>query len=178
MLHTGVQGDHGEVVRIRDVVNIAGQTEGKFSHGNQQGIAAAGSGTLDIHRRAAGGLTQTAAHVLSQSAQTFDQTERGGGFTFTEGRGSDGGYFNEFAVWLVLQAIHDLDEVKLRRFAVGNDLVGEQTELFAEFVHGRKGFFCFLSDLPVLVDGGIEHDSAGFIGVFAVGKIDSHKVPP
>ena len=125
MLHPGIQGHHGQVMGIDNVIDIAGQTQGELGHGHQQGVAAASRGTLDVHGGAAGGLPQCAANVLAQVAQTFNQAQRDGGLALTEGGGGDGGDFDKLAVRLVLQAVHDLDKVDLRGFSIGNDLLGQ-----------------------------------------------------
>ena len=177
MLHTGGQGHHGQVVGVHDVVDVAGQTQGELGHGHQQGVAAACRGTLDVHGGAAGGLTQCAADVLADLAQAFDQAQRNGGLTLAEGGGGDGGDFDELAVGLILQAVHNLDEVDLGGLAIGDDLILQQTQLLAEEIHGGQGLLCFLSDLPVLVHGGIQRDNAGFgIYVLAINEIDCHFV--
>ena len=36
VLHSGGQGDHGQVVGVHDVVDVAGQTHGELGHGNDQ----------------------------------------------------------------------------------------------------------------------------------------------
>ena len=42
VLHTGIQRHHGQVMRVHDVVDVAGQAQGELGHGHQQGVAAAG----------------------------------------------------------------------------------------------------------------------------------------
>ena len=157
MLHTGIQRHHSQVVSVHDVVDIAGEAQGELGHGHEQRIAAAGRGALHVEGGAAGGLTQAAADILAQLAEAFDQTEAGGGLALAQRSGGDGGDFDELAVGLVLQTLHDLDEIKLRSLAVGNDFVGKQSHLFAELFHAGERLFSFLSDLPVFVYGRIEH---------------------
>ena len=176
MLHTGVQGHHRQVVGVHNVVDVAGQTQGELGHGHQQGVAAAGSGTLHVHGGAAGGLTQRAANVEAQLAETFDQAQRNRGFTLAEGRGGNGGNLDKLAVGLILQAVHDLDEVHLRGLAIGDDLIGKQAQLLAEILHGRKGLFGFRGDLPVFVNGGIQRHAAGLVYILAVFEFDCHGV--
>ena len=157
VLHTGIQGDHGQVMGVHDVVDVAGEAQGELGHGHEQRIAAACCGALDIEGGAAGGLTQAAADVLAQLAEAFDQTQRGGGFAFAERSGGDGGDFDELAVRLILQTVHDLDEVKLRGLAVGDDLIRQKAHLLAELFHAGKGLFRFFRDLPVFVDCRVKH---------------------
>ncbi len=76
MLHPGVHGNHCQVVGVHDVVDVTGEAEGELGHRDQQGVAATGSGTLDVHGRAAGGLAQAAADILAPGAEAFDDTER------------------------------------------------------------------------------------------------------
>ena len=157
MLHTRIEGDHGKVVGVHDVVNIAGQTQGELGHRHQQRVAAASRSALDVHGRSAGGLTQRAAGILADVAQTFDQAQRNGGFALAEGSGRDRGNFDEFAVRLVLQAIHDLNKVELRGLAIGDDFVGQQTQLLTEVLNGRQVLLGLFRNLPILVDGRIKH---------------------
>ena len=161
MLHAGVQRHHGQVVGVHDVVDVTGQAQGELGHGHQQGVAAAGRSALDVHGGAAGGLAQRAADVLADLREALDQAQGDGGFALAQGGGGDGGDLDELAVGLVLQAVHDLDEVKLRGLAVGNDLLGQQAELLPEIIHRGQLLFGIFSDLPVFVDGRIKH--VGFL---------------
>ena len=175
VLHTRVQSDHRQVVRVHDIVDIAGQTQGELGHRHQKRVAAAGSSALDVHRRTAGGLTQSAANVQTQLAETFDQTQRDGGLALAERGRGDCGDFNELAVGLILQAVHDLDKVNLRGLAVGNDFFRQQTELLAEVIHRRQRLLRFFSDLPVLVYRRVERNAAGLrVNVLAIFKFDCH----
>ena len=175
MLHTRVQGDHRQVVRVHNVVDIAGQAEGELGHRHQKGVAAAGCCALDVHGRAAGGLTQSAADIQTQLAETFDQAQGNGGFALAEGGRGDGSDFDELAVGLILQTLHDLDEVDLRGLAVGDDLLGQQAELFPEVVDGGKILLRLFCDLPILVDRRVERDAAGLrVYILAVLEFDCH----
>ena len=174
VLHTGVQGHHGQVVGVHNVVDVAGQAQRELGHGHQQGVAAAGSSTLDVHGGAAGGLTQCAAHVQTQLAQTFDQAQRHGGLTLAKGGGGDSGHFDELAVGLILQAVHDLDKVDLGGFAIGDDLLRQQAQLLAEVIHRGECLFRLLRDLPILVDGGIQRHVAVGVNILAVFEFDCH----
>ena len=51
VLHTRVQRHHGQVMCVHDIVDIAGETQGELGHGHEQGVAAAGRSTLDVHGR-------------------------------------------------------------------------------------------------------------------------------
>ena len=91
MLHAGGQRHHGEVVGVHDVVDVAGQPQGEFGHGDQQRVAAAGRRALDVHGGAAGGLPQGAADVLAALAQTFHESDRGRALALAERGRGDGG---------------------------------------------------------------------------------------
>ena len=176
MLHTRVQGNHRQVVRVHDIVDIAGQAERELGHRHQKGVAAAGRSALDVHGRAAGGLTQCAADVQAQLAEAFDQAQRNSGLAFAERSRGNGGDFDELAVGLILQALHDLNEVDLRGLAVGDDLLGQQAELFPEVVDGGKILLRLFCDLPILVDRRVERDVAGLrVYVLAVFEFDCHE---
>ena len=175
MLHTGVESHHSQVVGVHDVVDVAGEAQGELGHGHQQGVAAAGRSTLDVHGGAAGRLTQAAAHILADLAQALDQAQGHGGLALAQGGGGDGGDFDELAVGLILQAVHDLDKVQLRGLAVGNDLLRQQAQLLAELLHGGQGALCFFRNLPVLVLGGVQSYPAGFrVHILAVLEFNSH----
>ena len=175
VLHTRVQGDHRQVVRVHNVVDIAGQAEGELGHRHQKGVAAAGRSALDVHGRAAGGLTQCAADVQAQLAEAFDQAQRNSGLAFAERGRGNGSDFDELAVGLILQTLHDLDEVDLRGLAVGDDLLGQQAEFLTEIIDGGQILFCFLCDLPILVHSRVERDAAGLrVYILAVLEFDCH----
>ena len=156
-IRAGVQRHHGQVVGVHDVVDVAGQAQGELGHGHQQGVSAASRSALDVHGGAAGGLAQRAADVLADLGKALDQAQGNGGLALAQGGGGDGGNLNELAVGLVLQAVHNLDKVKLRGLAIGNDLLGQQAQLLPEIFHRGQLFLGILSDLPVFVDCGIKH---------------------
>ena len=119
---------------------------------------------------------QSAADIQTQLAETFDQAQGNGGFALAEGGRGDGGDFDELAVGLILQTLHDLDEVDLRGLAVGDDLLGQQAELFPEVVDGGKILLRLFCDLPILVDRRVERDAAGLrVYVLAVFEFDCHE---
>ena len=174
VLHTGVQGYHSQVMCIDNIVDITGQAQRELGHGDEQSVAAAGSSALHVHGGAAGGLTQAAAYILAQLAQTFNQAQGNGGLAFAQGGGGNCRDFDELAVGLILQTVHDLDEVQLGGLAIGNDFVRQQAQLLTEVVYRGKGLFCFFSDLPVLVDGGVKGNLAVLIYVLAISELDCH----
>ena len=151
VLHTGVESYHSEVVSVHDVVDVAGESKGELGHRDEQSVSAACGCSLNVHGRSAGGLAQASAYVLSELAKTFDKTKARGGLTFSERSRSDSRYFNELSVRLVLETLHDLDEVQLRSLSERNDLVREKAHLFSEPFYGREIFFCIFCDLPVFV---------------------------
>ena len=71
VLHAGGERHHGQVVGVGDVVDVAGEAERKFRHGDQQGVAAARRRPLHVHGGPAGRLTQAAPHILAPLAQTL-----------------------------------------------------------------------------------------------------------
>jgi len=56
MLHTRIEGDHGEVMGVHNIVDVAGQPKRKLGHRDQKRIAAARRSALDIHGRSTGRL--------------------------------------------------------------------------------------------------------------------------
>ena len=69
MLQPGGERHHGEVVRVRDGVDVAGEPQGEVGERNALGKPAAGGGALDVERRAAGGLADGANHLLAHLAR-------------------------------------------------------------------------------------------------------------
>jgi len=150
MLHPGGHGDHPQVVGVHDVVDIAGEAEGKLGHRDQQGVAAARRGALDVHGRATGRLTQGTASQLTALAQTFHQAAGGGGLAFAQrGRGNRG-HLDVLAVRLVFETIDDLQEIELGQAAHGQDFVFLQAQSVAPLLGGGHVFFGSLGNLPVL----------------------------
>ena len=72
MLHTSVQCNHCQIMGVGNIIDVAGQSQGKFCHGNQKRIPTTGSGAFNIHGRPAGRLTQTSAYVHTAFAKTFN----------------------------------------------------------------------------------------------------------
>ena len=122
----------------------------------------------------AGGLAQTAAHVLPQPAQALDQTQRRGGLSLAQRRGRDGRHLNILAVRPILQPPHDTQKIQLRRLAVGQQLLRLQPQPFPERLHVRQRLLRRRADLPILIHRGIEHPSARLVHTAAVYKLHLH----
>ena len=73
-----------------------------------------------------------------------------------------------------MQPLHDADKVQLRRFAVGDQLLRQQAQLLAEKFHRRQLSLRRRADLPVLVNGGIQHDPPFTVRIAAVCKSYLH----
>ena len=138
---------------------------------------AAGGGALHVHGGAAGGLPQAAAYVGAQPSQTLDQSQRRGGFPLAQRRGRDGCHLDIFPIRPVLQPLHNAQEVQLGRLAVGQQLAGQQSQLFPEVLHTGQGTLRRRADLPVLIDGGVEHRPACAVRISAVFKCKCHAAP-
>jgi hypothetical protein len=131
VLHARGHGHHGQVVGVHDVVDVAGEPQGELGHGNQQGVAAAGRRSLDVHGGAAGGLTQGTAHVDTALAQAFHQAAGGGAFAFTQGGRGDGGDFDVLAVGFVFETVDDFEKVKLGQTAHGKHFLFLEPQFLA-----------------------------------------------
>ena len=177
MLHPGVQRGHGQIVCVHDVVDVPRQSQRELGHGDQQRVAAAGGGALHVHGGAAGGLPQAAAYVGAQPSQALDQSQRRGGFPLAQRRGRDGCHLDIFPIRPVLQPLHNAQEVQLGRLAVGQQLAGQQSQLFPEVLHTGQGTLRRRADLPVLIDGGVEHRPACAVRISAVFKCKCHAAP-
>ena len=88
-----------QVVGRGDGVEIAGEMEVDVLHGDNLGIAAAGSTALDAEYRAERGLTQGDDSLLADAGHRLAQTYGGGSFALTGGSGVDGGNQDQFAVF-------------------------------------------------------------------------------
>ena len=174
VLHPGVQRRHRQIVGVHNVVDVAGKAQRELGHGDQQGVAAAGSGTLDVHGGAAGGLAQTAAHIFAQTAQALYEAQGRGGLALAQRRGGDGGDLDIPAVRPVPQALHDAQEIQLGRFAVGDQLIRQQPQLLTEKFHRRQRPFRCCADLPVPVNSRVQHDPAFAVRIAAVCKSYLH----
>ena len=157
MLHSRVQRHHAEIVRVGDVVDISRKAKRELRHRDQERIAAAGSRSLDIHRRTAGGLAQASARIFAKLAEAFDQAQRGGRLALSQWSRRDGSHLDILAVRLVLQAVHDLDEIQLRSSSVGDDLIFQKSHFLPELLHGRKCLLRLFCDLPVFVLSRVKH---------------------
>jgi hypothetical protein len=155
VLHPGGERHHSQVVRVGDVVDIAGQAHGELGHGNEQGVAAAGSRALHVHGRSARWLPDGAANVEASLPETFYQAERGSGLALSEGGRRHRCDLDVLAVRPVSKPIHDPDEIELGNPAVWGDLIPGQAEPLAPLVRRRQILLCCLSDLPGLRLGGV-----------------------
>jgi len=96
------------------------------------------------------GPAQRPADALALDAEPLDEAHRDRRLALAEGGRGDRRDLDVLAVRLVLEAVHDLDEVELRRAAVGDDLVLLEAELLGPGVGGRQVLHRLLGDLEVL----------------------------
>ena len=134
---------------VHDVVDVAGQTQRKFGHGNQQGVAAAGSGSLDVHGGAAGRLAQRTTHVLTAFAETLHQSTGSGALAFPERGGGDGSDFDVLSVRFVLKPVDDFQKIKLGQSTHGQDFIFFQSQFFAPLFGSGHVFFRCFRNLPI-----------------------------
>ena len=96
MLHTGGQGDHGEIVCVGDAVDVAREAEGERRQRDALCKAAASGGAFDIESRAAGGLSDGSRNADAKFAEPLDEAKGCRGLAFAERRGGDGGHVDVF----------------------------------------------------------------------------------
>ena len=150
VLHAAGGSHHGQVVGIVDGVDVARKAEAEVSEGDALGQSAAGGGALDVEGRAAGRLPDGGDDFLAEPPHALGQPHGGGGFSFTQWRGSYGCDLDVLAVRFVFEALEDADVVQLRDVvAVGKEFHLLQPQLFAELVHRLHVFLGRLGDLPV-----------------------------
>ncbi|MBA7681918.1 hypothetical protein ES703_90262 [subsurface metagenome] len=123
MLHPSSKGDHGQVVGIGNIVDVAGKTHRKLGERDKQRITAPSRGSLDVHRWSPRGLADTAADIPAPLAHALHKPAGGGTFPLTQWGGGDGGNLNIFAVRLILEAVNNLHEIKLGDSPVRKNLV-------------------------------------------------------
>ena len=156
MLQTGSQGNHGQVVGVHDGIDITGETQGEGSQGDTLGQTAAGGRTLDVHGRSTGRLTNGGANVLTDFTQALNQTHGGGGFTFAQGSGGDGGYVDVFTIGFVFQTFQNLAKIDFCNvMTLGKQLFLSQAEFFTNFIDGEHRLFSVFCNLPVSMFGRI-----------------------
>ena len=149
VLHPGRQGDHGQVMGIDDVVDVSGEPEREFRHGDEKGFPSPCSRSLHIHGRTAGRLTETAPDILPPFAESFDQAHARRRFSFSEGGRGDRGYLDILSVWPFLQTLHDLDVIELAQFPHGDNFFRLKAELVPPLVHRGHIFFRDVRNLPI-----------------------------
>jgi hypothetical protein len=149
MLHTRGHGHHGQVVGVHDVVDVAGQPQGELGHGNQQGVAATGRRSLDVHGGAAGRLPQGTAHVDTTHAQAFHQAAGGGAFAFTQGSRGDGGDFDVLAIGFVFETVDHFQKVNFCQTPHGKHFLFLEPQLLLPLFRRRHVFFSCFRNLPV-----------------------------
>jgi hypothetical protein len=94
-----------EVVGGGDGVDVTGEVEVELLHGNDLGVAAARSATLDTEGGALAGLPQAGEALLVQvRSQALSKTDGGSRFALTKGRGGDAGHHDVLAVLVLLKA--------------------------------------------------------------------------
>jgi len=155
-LHARGQRDHAQVVGVHDGVDVTGQAQAEGRERDALREATAGGGALDVHGRAAGGLTDGAGHAQAALAHALDEPHRARGLTLAERGRRDRRHVDVLTVRLVLQAVHRQVEVHLAVVvAVGQELFLLETEDLTELVDGLHVFLGRCGDLPVFVFGRI-----------------------
>jgi hypothetical protein len=149
VLHPGVEGHHGQIVGVHDIVDVPGEPHGKFGERDCLGIAAPRGASLDIHRRATRGLTDASAHILLSLAQSLHEPHGSRGFSFAERGGGDRRHLDIFSVGFLPQAVDDLHEVQFGQPAVRHDFIFFQPHLRLQLGDGFHLFFRSFRDLPV-----------------------------
>ena len=95
--------EHGgqQVVGCADGVEVAGKVQVDVFHGNDLGIATAGSAALDAEHGSQGGFSERHDGVLADLSQTVGEAYGCGGLAFAGRSRRNGGNEDEFAVGLV-----------------------------------------------------------------------------
>ena len=71
VLHPAGGCHHGQIVGVVDGVDVTRETEAEVGKGNTLGQSTAGSGTLDVEGRAAGGLPDSGDDLLAKATQSL-----------------------------------------------------------------------------------------------------------
>ena len=126
-----------QVVGGGDGMHIAGEVEVDVLHGDNLGIAAAGSTALDAEYRAERGLTQGDDSLLADAGHRLTQTYGGGSFALTGGSGVDGGNQDQFAVFPVSQTLVDAFGKLGLIASLGLQFFGKHTVRLRDLVDGQ-----------------------------------------
>ena len=157
MLHSGGEGDHGQIVGVGDGVDVAGKAEGILRKGNALGEAAAGGGTLGAHGGAAGRLTDGGGNFPAALGEALHESYGGGGLAFSEGSRSDGRHIDILTVGPVRQTgEHGLIVHLAHDVAVGKQFLVFKAQFSADLVNVFHAGFRVLGDFPVRVLLGIQ----------------------
>ena len=139
--------EHGgdEVVGSADGVEVAGEVQVDVLHGDDLGIAAAGSAALDAEHGAQGRLAQAEHRLAAGEVHGVGEADGRGGLALARGRGVDGG--DEDELGLGGHVLHGVDVDLGLVLAVVLELVLGEACLGRDLADGQHR--CFLRDLDV-----------------------------
>src|ERR1700733_7016142 len=138
MKHARINGGGQKIIRRGDGVNIASEMEIELFHWNDLAIAAARCAAFDAECRALAGLANAGEHFLAQvRAQRLAEANGGGGLTFTEWSGSDGGNHDVFSVRRILKPVSNGEMYFGFALAVEIQFLGKNTRLGRDLIDGK-----------------------------------------
>ena len=145
LLDVVVEHSGEQVVGSTDGVEVAGEVQVDVLHGDDLGIAAARSATLDAKHGAQRRLTQAEHGALADLAQCIMQANRRGGLALASRRGVDGRHEDKLCLHGLILVGMDVDlglvvTIGLARRPVDTSLLG----YFLDRQHR-----CFLCDLDI-----------------------------
>ena len=143
---------HGceQVVRRADGMEVTREVQVDVLHGDDLGVAAAGSAALHAENRAQARLAQGDRALLAQARQCIGQADGGRRLALTGGGGIDGSDKHELASSVVLLAQQVVVDLCLGA-AVAFQILLVKTELGGDFTYLAGGYG--LGDLDVTCHG-------------------------
>ena len=129
-----VQHRGQEIVGQFDGVEIAGEMEVDVLHGDDLGVAAAGSAALHAEARPQRRLAEADAGLLADAVQAVAEADAGGRLAFAGGRGRDGGHQDQLAGRPVLQPMIEIQRDLGLVLAVVLQVVGADAESLGDLL--------------------------------------------
>ena len=171
-----VDGGRHEIVSCRDGMDIAGEVEIEFLHGNDLGVPAPGRSTLDPEGRTHGRLPDGGNGLLAEHTEPLHQPNGGGGLAFAErGRGDRG----DIDVLAGAPAADSLEDVEIDLGGsrpVGNQLLSLDSVPSGHVGNGlRRGG---LGDLEVTGNAHVLPSLCGALETTESGPLEGHPRGP
>ncbi len=153
-----VQHRGQEIVGQLDGVEIAGEMEVDVLHGDDLGVAAAGSAALHAEARTQRRLAEADAGLFADAVQAVAEADAGSRLALAGGRGRDGGHQDELAGRPVLQPMIEFQGDLGFVSAVVLQVVGADAEPLGDVLDRPDGRAAGDFDIGRKATGNVGHD--------------------